>query len=417
MSEPWRELLRDPAHAVGPLPATLPDLEARRARWAQLHYAMLARYEANLKTLAAERASARLPSTPGRLDALRAGLEANRQELGGLLADLDIRPARPPGKRAPQGSLIDHYQQILRDWAWGERTEENARARAQVAASLDDELGVGVVLGCGAGRLACDLARLEGTTRLLCVDVDPLPLAVLHRMLEGTPTRLHELPRQPRTRDDAAHPWDLTPLGPLDADVVPLFADGRDPGLREGALDSVILPWYLDQVDAPPADTLDVAHYLLRPGGQLVFHGPLIHRADRGLAEHLTLPELLELLAARGFDVGYERTERVPYLCSPLSAVGRLYDVYTVRARRDDGPARPLVRGEWLHDDRAAVPRPPGLERVRAPNPVVAEVILLLDGRRSVREIAKRVRKKFGLRGDTIADTRQTVQELYRRGR
>lgn len=423
MSDPeeWRALLAREPDAIGPIASTVPDLPEVRRRWSERLAELFATYDANLETLAAQRARARLPSTAKRLRRLAAGLAANRAELQEIFEELGITPKKPsrkPGRaRAVIGeaSLLAQYPQILRDWAWPD-TDENRTAFELVDAGLEGvALGQGVVLGCGAGRLTVDLARRPGTERLIAVDVDPLVLAVLHRMLEKRKTTLHELPRQPRTVTDAARVWTLNPPAALEAEVVPLFADGRAPGLRDGSFDSVICPWYLDQVQGSVGAALDVAYNLLRPGGSLVHFGPLLHRADREPAEQLTIEELEEAFEIHGLAIAQQHSARIPYLRSPLSASSREIEVYVLRGVRDDGPVRDVrPPPAWLTDDRAPVPRPDGLETIRPPNKIVAEVIRLIDGRRSVHDISLRLRKKLRLEGNLVADTRATIVELYR---
>ena len=99
---------------------------------------------------------------------------------------------------------------------------------------------------------------------------------------------------------------------------------------------------------------------------------------------------------------------------SPISAQGRVEDVVAFAARR-------AVANEWIADVRKPVPRFVGLDAYRAPNPLFAAIVELIDGQRSTAAIAEAIVQRLGIpeRGaiEGVRVSLQHVEHACRSGR
>lgn len=102
--------------------------------------------------------------------------------------------------------------------------------------------------------------------------------------------------------------------------------------LAAASFDSVVTPWFIDQVPQDlPAFMTEVGR-LLRPGGLWLNQGPLIYPEQVPFERRYSADELFELATARGFVIAESRRASQPYLVSPLSGHGKLEAVLSFRA-------------------------------------------------------------------------------------
>jgi hypothetical protein len=178
-----------------------------------------------------------------------------------------------------------------------------------------------------------------------------------------------------------------------------MFADGLDPPFADGAFDTVLTPWFVDQVPPDMAALFPAIHRVLAEGGLWLNHGPLVYHPNHTLLVHrYRADEVLDLVAASGFAIEQHAYDRLLYMQSPACTQGRTEMVLSFRARRIDRveavvPEQPA----WLRDRTLPVPRVAGLDRYVAPHPLFAAVIALVDGQRSIDDIAAVLVRKAGL--------------------
>jgi len=101
---------------------------------------------------------------------------------------------------------------------------------------------------------------------------------------------------------------------------------------------------------------------------------------------------VLDIVAAAGFTVDQLREDAVPYLGSPASRHARLETVVTFAAiKREQAapPARARRSPEWLERTDLPVPLLPEFEGRQLELRVLAYVSSLVDGRRSIRDVAQ----------------------------
>jgi hypothetical protein len=119
--------------------------------------------------------------------------------------------------------------------------------------------------------------------------------------------------------------------------------------------------------------------------------GSLAFSADDP-ARRYALEEVREIVAASGF-APIEPTEAaVPYLCSPASRHGRLESVVsfaTLKRAEVEAPTAAPSGPDWLVRTDRPIPLLPEFQGRQLELRVLAHVASLVDGRRSVRDVAR----------------------------
>lgn len=336
--------------------------------------------------------------TRARLELLHRRLEEHRARVLGILAAAGIERAKrsvpdPPGVPG-EASITSYYHQIHRDWGWEADSHELADALGAIERALAGAppLGTMLVIGAGACRLPRDVHVRHGATTTLAIDINPLPMIVAHRVLAGETVELFEFPVSPGSIGEVCIDRRLRSDAPAPVGFHQLFADGLDPPLPAGRFDTVLTPWFVDQVPEDLATFLPTLHRLLRPGGRWLNHGPLVYHPNHTrLADRRPLDEVLALVEDAGFTVGHVARERMLYMQSPVCTQGRTESVITFVAERGDVPVRAAApeRPQWLDDPDAPVPRFGGLDGYVAPHALFATIVGLVDGQRSITDIAR----------------------------
>jgi len=245
----------------------------------------------------------------------------------------------PPNERTglPRG-VVEYTYLVYRDWGWEEAGHlENSRSLAAVVARLSrPALGRTLILGAGACRLAYDLHRF-GALETAVLDIDPFLLVIAEAVVRGETVRLTEATATVPEAAKVSRVWNLSaPAGPLGDDAFHFFfANGLDPPFADASFDTVVTPWFIDQVatDLPPF--LSTVARLLRPDGRWINHGPLIYPANAPLSQRHPREEIFDLAAAAGLHVKDWSSESCQYLVSPLSGRGRVEWVLTFEAVRE----------------------------------------------------------------------------------
>jgi uncharacterized protein YbaR (Trm112 family) len=282
---------------------------------------------------------------------------------------------------APRIDPLNTFHYLHRDWA---ETTENETALACVERVLDDApLGRLLVLGAGAGRLAYDLHRTRRATLTVALDIDPLVALVARRMVSGDTLELTE------ARSNATEMTRFgvlrrlrAPAGPVERFHV-LLANALTPPLRDHLFDTVLTPWFIDVVPHDLRDFMGVLSRLLVPGGRWLNYGPLLFPPSRPAAYRYAREEVVQIAAAAGFGVTHQTDELVRFAYSPLAARGRLEHCIAFSARK--GEPKPDA---WLQIPHLPIPDFAGRAERRHESAAFNAIVALVDGRRSIDDIA-----------------------------
>lgn len=389
--------------SVAGIPVLLEQPEKRLELWArQLSLFILDTDEA-IRQLAVEMIDEGLHQrTRERLQLVAESLPQHRDAITSLFSDAGISPSRDRVEAASvEGSVLAYYTLLHRDWAWGPEVTEAQAAIDAIAAVVptDFELGTTLVLGAGTTRLCWDLAtRFPSADAIYALDVNPLPYLVAQRLLDGKSVDLFELPGHPRRSTFAAQSRRIKAHCAPPKRLHLLFADGLEPPLPAGSVDTVVTPWFVDQVPKDAAKLTGTIAQLLRAGGSWINHGPFVYDPTRTKPAHRYCgDEFIQLVKHAGFQIAKASYEAMPHLASPLSSHSRSEWVLTMHATKplpksDVGGAKTTAMPDWLAPDAAqdaVVPRFTGLGDYSPTHKTVAATLALVDGTRGVAEITK----------------------------
>ncbi len=349
-----------------------------------------------------------LQRTEQRLRRLSAGLEAQLGALSEHFALLD-GPARAPSvlpAEARPGSLpaLKCYENLFRDWSWGQA--ESQKSLELVKKLAPSALGRVAVYGAGAGRLAVDVHTELEAEQTFALDINPFPLLVAARLVQGGELSLPEFPIGPasdasvvvqQTLRCASKPGPHFPL---------VFADALRPPFAGGSIDTALTSWVIDALDADFRDTAAAISRVLRPGGAWLNVGPL--RFDGPLSEAYGIEEVHEIVQASGFEIVDAFSERIDYFQSPHSGSSRREEVFCFSARKvGQAPAEPQQsrRADWLLDPRQPIPLTRALQALRRSSVFSVGVLSLVDGQRSLQDLAQALGARWQVPSDTLVDS------------
>lgn len=277
------------------------------------------------------------PTGQARLKAMAEGARDQLADIVVLLGPALGGPLEPSEATGLPRGVVEYSHCLYRDWGWDDgNNPENERAVDAIRGVCGGKqtLGRTLVVGAGACRLAYDLHRLFGGTETAVVDIDPFLLVVAEAVIRGEPVRVTEAPANPNEMAGIARSWDLrTPAGSLREDVFHFFfANGMAPPFRAGTFDTVVTPWFIDQVPTDLPAFFGKLREVLKPGGRWINHGPLIYPVDAPLTRRFSREEIFELASLAGFHIEDWSFRSSPHLVSPLTGRGKFEWVMTFRA-------------------------------------------------------------------------------------
>lgn len=406
------------------VPCLVPNPERFRVEWRAKLDDYLLLTELRQRQIASDAAEPGILSlTCQRLRTLVEAMSVERALVSSTLAPLlpedQAHAARRfPGSPLPveDASLLDTYENVFRDWGWG--GSEISRAldhatRLLLAATAkrcvsELRLGTLVVLGAGAGRLPADLHRLLEPERTLALDLNPLPLLLANRLLQGEVIEAYEYPVGPRGLQAAAVRQRLAAVHQAPDNFVFALADARHPPFVPGAVETVFTPWFIDVVEAELPKTIETTHRMLRPGGLWLNQGPL--RFHGSATCRYSIEEVLELVRAGGFEVLAAQQDDAPYFHSPHSGSRRKETVYGfVACKVRDGVTKvaPEPSGPpWATDPSQPIPASAELDALVERLVLSAGALSLVDGQRSLVDIAE------ALAGEIRVEPERLVESL-----
>jgi uncharacterized protein YbaR (Trm112 family) len=403
------------------VPFLLVDPAAVLGDWRARGHAFLAELDAQAgRYRAALGPSVTRTTTRNRLKLLAAACTDHARRLRALLAPLGLGAAATPeiyralgvSLPASQG-LTGYYANLHRDWCWGE--VENEASFRLIDAALGPSLpGRTLMLGVGAGRLAYDLHQRRRPPTLVAADLNPLFLLAAQRLLAGETLELYEFPIAPRDIDSHAILRKLQAPGPVAPGLQLLCADVTEGPFADAAFDTVVTPWLIDIIDEDLASFACRLNSWLRPGGRWINSGSLAFSGDDPARRYAT-EEVLDVVAAAGFALDGLREDAIPYLGSPASRHARLETVVTftaIKREQSAAPARVRRSPEWLERTDLPVPLLPEFAGRQLELRVLAYVSSLVDGRRSIRDVAQVLVEQ---RLMSAAEAEPTVRGFLRR--
>ena len=393
------------------IPFLFPNPEQELARWearshSEQQQLLKRQADCNASLAALDQSSAGAYATSARLRHLSHAYGAQLDCLSALLEPL---LQGRPGSDHPtyqglktQGlqdttTLFSYATNLFRDWVWGD--EENDQALAMLLSVAPGALGNTLVLGSGGGRLAWDLACTQ-TDEVTAVDINPFTTLAAQQITRvgaatDTALKLWEFPLAPVHTEDTAIERLLSAQSDDTSSTLNfVLADARALPFALGSFDTVVTPWFTDVVQESPAKTAQHINTLLKPGGRWLNFGSVAF-ANADPAQCLLIEELCALVASSGFEEPVLTEQRGPYLQSPHSRFSRNELLHAFAATKaheqhpatgfSDEPSSP----DWLTDPAQAVPKLAHFEQQALATQVHAYLMSLIDGERSISDIAQ----------------------------
>jgi uncharacterized protein YbaR (Trm112 family) len=396
---------------IGGIPCLIDDSRLWRTLWLRRLDDYSAGIEARVRSLRQEAETAELlPRTRQRLLRIAAAFEQQLETVTALFEPLDVRPdplvtAVIPTRTetGQQTAILECYEHLFRDWVWGER--ENELVLSLVKPLLPEALARVAVYGAGAGRLAADVHGSCLPGRTLALDVNPLPFLVVDRVLAGETVTLPEFPVDPTSDDLVVVARSLTRPVPVRDGLSLVFADALRPPIPAGSLDAVVTSWFIDAARTDLRQTAAAINRVLRPGGLWVNLGPL--RFHSILSRAYTIEEVLEIVAAGAFELTMHDRHDLPYFDSPISGSRRTDTVFRFAARKSGEAAGvdiPDPLPPWIANPLTPIPITPALVALGRTSMFTTGVLGMIDGRRSIVEVASELGNAWGVEPARLQD-------------
>ena len=309
--------------------------------------------------------------------------------LEGLTASFETNLAFRTRVPADQG-LMTYAYNIHRDWSWGE--EENEASFGIVRDALGtDSPGKTLVLGAGAGRLPYDLHMRTESEITVVLDFNPFLLLLAQKITSGGSVELYEFPLAPKHLSDHAVLRTLSAEQACREGLHYVLADAHRPPFAKAGFDTVVTPWLVDILPERFEILCRRINTLLADGGRWINFGSLSFHSGDPIARYST-EECAEIVAGAGFAEPKLKDTSIPYLCSPASRHGRREQVLswsTTKQRSVGKPPRHEALPDWLVRGKDPIPQLEALKDQALSTRVRAYILSLIDGRRSLHDIAE----------------------------
>ena len=316
----------------------------------------------------------------------------------------------------PNQGLSSYCSNVFRDWAWenGEN-EQLLEALSEVAGFESRRLGKMLTLGAGACRLPYDIHRHYAPDLSVTLDINPLLMLLASRVVAGAEVPLYEFPIAPLDNDSFAALQKCRAPEALDDNFHFVLADALRPPFAPATFDTVLTPWLIDIVSQDLHAVAAQINRLLRKGGIWLNTGSLaFFHADEGW--RYSDSEVQAVLKASGFEIYQTARRNVSYLRSPLSAHGRIENVYSFSARKVREVPAPEPHHcvpQWIRATDQKIPELPEFLIASSNHLLKTQVLAAIDGKRSIDEIGDRIAQQYGLdpREATLAVARIVLEE------
>jgi len=351
-----------------------------------------------------------LSSTVERLRYIIQGKIEQQREIEKLCHELEV-PAMGSyelhtamGTALPeQQSLLGYYANVLRDWGWGE-SENQATADFLSEVMGPEQLGVMAVLGSGPSRLAYDLHRRYPGSTTLAIDINPFYLLVAARMIAGKTLQLYEFPMAPRDLKSFAVKVKCKAPEPIKEGFHLLLGDATRPSLKPASVDTLLTPWLIDVLPLDLRAFATRINRVLKPDGRWVNFGALVfHQTLQSRC--YSREEVLDILAASGFEVLKSADRELPYLQGPHSCQKRLELLFAFSARKvREVPILAEVEPTpaWLEHVTDIIPPWPELQQQVFINHSLAVILAQVNGQRSLRDLSELLVPQMGMSAEQI---------------
>lgn len=358
-----------------------------------------------------------------RLDLLEKAFRHNRDSLSQLFrpffqqSSYDFDQLRALKTQMPlQQQLMGYESNIFRDWAWKNTNENQASMDLLTKNFKRPPAGAKVlVLGAGAGRLTYDLHQHFDFASTIALDFNPFLLLIAAKMFRGEEVQLYDTPVVPKDESHVAVLETLKAPGPTKPGLQTVFADALNAPFQNETFDLVLTPWFIDVIPLPFSELSKKINALLKPHGHWWNFGPFGF-LQSPVSARPSSDEMMKSITGLGFQVEQQSKHWLPYLDSPASAQKRQELVFLFSAEKISAcePAKSFEpTADWILDFDKPIPLEPWLPQYRQANKAQFEILGLVDGKKSINQIAQEISQTHGIpQNDSIAGFLNLMTQL-----
>lgn len=310
--------------------------------------------------------------------------------------------------------LIGHPKNIFRDWSWG--AVENQRYLDVVRSRTVGEKKNILVIAAGAGRLAYDLHQHFQADVTFALDNSYFFAQSFQKICFGDGLELVEFPAPSLGDESLAHEHKLVASSPAREGLVYHLGDLNYLPYRPESFDLIITPWIIDLIPSTLPFLISNISSLLKPQGQWINFGPYSLSADIPSRCRWSQKEIRGFIEEVELEDFEESWEQVEYLKSPHSSLIRQEQMWTFSATKlhshGRGIQRPQLKESWLIHHDHAIALSSKVQMSLISHKVPARVFELIDGKRSLKDIAALMQQEFQM---TQAEAQQALTHFLSR--
>lgn len=424
---------------VGGVPWLFPDPRFVLANWRERIDLFLETRATEIRDLKQSLKSSPSALTKSRLEKLRDSkivqLELLKKVLDPLKpgTKLSLPKKQAFGYRLPfnQG-LLGYFPNMARDWAIGQSgfaSENKALLDAVLSVTPEatktrlasSELKV-AVLGCGAGRLPYDIAKLFLKAQVVGVDLNPLLLLAAQQLNAGAKLKGIYPTLSPKDRMQPALEVELAaPQGPA-ANLEFAFADVYALPFQAASFDVVITPWLVDILPRHFSLLTASIAQIVKPGGQWINCGAWAFNFQNE-EDNLSLPEAEEIGASSGWKPLQSQLIETAYLQTEIDAHRRFETMTAFAWERTvanvayDSKARLSDKIDWLLNPSLPIPRIPAFIESIDSLSTMSWVLSQVDGKRTLADLVTLLSAQSGLDREASQDALESFFDRYMKDR
>lgn len=337
-----------------------------------------------------------------------------------------LEKARAFGYRLPlRQGLLGYFPNLVRDWS-NHFEVENTISFDTVQPLLPANAGNILVLGAGGSRLAYDIARAHSDSTVIAFDLNPVLIFAAATLNRGKPLQAAEFSVSPK---DPMTPGRVATLeakqGPA-SNLHFVFGDAYHLPFIANGFDVCVTPWLIDILPRHVESLLSGIARILKPDGEWINFGSF--RFDfTDPVENISQEELSACSLQFGLTRLSHQQVEIPYLQSEFDAhrrfetvsVGKWKKTSTGPLGTGDTAARNSIddRAAWLQDAKLPIPALPVFQSSSATHAVMALVLSLVDGRRTLREIATVIAAEHGMSEDDAIEATASFFDRFLKDR
>lgn len=356
-----------------------------------------------------------IPSTQKRLQQLLLGHQAShlwiKNQWGHFLRPNENHEIVALERVPRQQSATAYQETLFRDWVWG---RDQIESYFEIVAPYITSDKSALFLGAGACGLPILIHEKMKIERSLAVDINPLLLIPIKKMLSGENQEWIELPHFPRSQTCVFNRHQIPAKKVTGFEF--LFSDFQNLKVLQPLTKNLFTFWSIDIIPLRFKDLCKRVSQFIPIGGRWHNIGQLGFQNLDPIHNH-TQEEIRDLLKLNGFEILMEKDHRVPYLQSPFDRLGRADLAYAFCAQkiRDISPPPDFdFLPHWILDETAVIPRLEEMNNLRVRLQVYDLVLSFIDGNSSLQQVSQNVAKSTGLsESEAVESVRNFLIQFY----